>query len=76
MDPFYTYQNEANVGAPESHLKQKPELSGHGQIPERWTYERRYTIVRDITRAINTAMITFAIHSGVLPGFLHTNTTS
>ena len=43
-------------------------------IPERWTYERRYTKVRHMTAAIKAAIITFANHSGVLPGFLHENT--
>jgi len=38
--------------------------------PERWTYERRYTKVKDKRAAIYAAITTFPNHSGVPPGFL------
>jgi hypothetical protein len=39
--------------------------------PERWTYERRYTKVKDKRAEIYAAITTFPSHSGVPPGFLH-----
>jgi hypothetical protein len=41
--------------------------------PERWTYERRYTKVKDKRAEIYAAITTFPSHSGVPPGFLHSN---
>jgi len=39
--------------------------------PERWTYERRYTKVKDRREAIKAAITKPPSHSGVPPGFLH-----
>lgn len=41
--------------------------------PERWTYEKRYTKVKDKRAAIYPAITTFPSHSGVPPGFLQSN---
>jgi len=38
--------------------------------PERWTYERRYTKVKDRREAIKAAITKPPSHSGVPPGFL------